>query len=233
MRQTQKNSEPQSLTQFRAAYQSDPNFGYGLIDAGLRGEIRRALVIEQRGLCAYTGRRIDEHSCHIEHLQPQVHCRNGEDVLYSNMVACVPAPNAPRLPYGAHRKGSWPDPTQETLFVSPLHSACETRFTFTIGGRISPATQNDNAARETIMRLGLDDNQLAELRKAAIDATLGIHGRGPASLDLGNARRRLAGLTRAETNSDTLEPFCFVLKQALERHIRRLEAIRKQRRMRS
>lgn len=232
MRQIQKNSEPHSLTQFRAAFQSDPNFGYGLIDTDLRGEIRRALVLEQRSICAYTGRRIDEHSCHIEHLKPQVHCRNGEDVLYSNMVACVPAPNAPRLPYGAHRKGSWPDPAQTPFFVSPLHS-CEARFSFTIRGEIQVANNSDQAARETIARLGLDHSRLTQLRKAAIDATLGVHPKGPGSLDLAKARKRLAGLIRAESTNGALEPFCFALKQALEKHIKRLEAIQEQKRIRS
>jgi hypothetical protein len=71
MRHIQKNNEPQSLTQWRAAHQTDPNFGYSMIEANLRGEIRQALVAEQGGLCAYTGRRINETSCHIEHPKPQ------------------------------------------------------------------------------------------------------------------------------------------------------------------
>lgn len=85
MRHIQKKNEPQSLTQWRAAYQNDPNFGYLLIEASLRGEIRQALVAEQGGLCAYTGRRINETSCHIEHPKPQAHCLHGEDVSFANM----------------------------------------------------------------------------------------------------------------------------------------------------
>ncbi len=225
MRQIQKRNEPQRLTQWRAAHQNDPNFGYGLIDANLRSEIRQALVAEQRGLCAYTGRAINETSCHIEHPKPQLHCLNGEDVSYRNMLGCVPAPNAPALPYGAHRKGSWPNAAQEELFVSPLRPGCGGRFSFNLRGEIRSTDQADDAAAETIRRLALDNASLTQLRKAAIDGTLEVRGRGPAALGATSARRRIAGLKAAERGNGQLEPFSFVLVQALEQHLRRLEAI--------
>ena len=230
MRQIQKRNEPQSLTQWRAVYQNDPNFAYDLIDANLREVIRKALVVEQGGLCAYTGRRVDKDSCHIEHLKPQAHCANGEDVSFGNMVACVPAPNAPGLPYGAHKKGSWPDVTQEALFVSPIQPGCGTRFSFNLRGEIKPRNPADHAAMETIRRLRLDHTLLDQLRKAAINGTLRVHGRGPASLDRTGARRRITSLSAAEQDNSILEPFSFVLQQALEKHIVRLEAIRDSRR---
>ncbi len=230
MRHIQKKNEPQRLTQWRAAHQSDPNFGYHLIEADLRREIRQALVAEQGGLCAYTGRRIDEASCHIEHPKPQVHCMKGEDVSFANMLACVPAPNAPGLPYGAHKKGSWPNTTEEALFVSPLRPGCEERFSFPLNGEIKASAPTDAAATETIARLGLNHKLMQQFRKAAIEATLEIRGRGHASLDLHRARVRLNGLKAAEQNRSSLEPFCFVLKQALQRHITRVEAIRQSKR---
>jgi uncharacterized protein (TIGR02646 family) len=230
MRHIQKKNEPQSLTEWRAAHRNDPNFGYLLIEASLRREIRQALVDEQGGLCAYTGRRIDEASCHIEHPKPQAHCTNGEDVSFANMLACVPAPNVPSLPYGAHKKGSWPDATEEAPFVSPLRPGCEERFSFTLNGEIRASNPTDAAAKKTIDQLGLNHALMKQLRKAAIDATLGIQGRGHASLDLHRARARLHGLRTAEQNHSPLEPFCFVLKQALQRHITRVEAIRKSKR---
>ncbi len=230
MRHIQKRTEPQRLAQWRAAHQNDPNFSYDLIEADLRREIKQALVVEQGGLCAYTGRRIDEMSSHIEHPKPQVHCINSEDVSYSNMLACVPAPNAPGLPYGAHKKGSWPTVAEEALFVSPLRPGCEERFSFTLKGEIKASDPTDAAATETIVRLGLNHKLMQQLRKAAIEATLEIRGRGRASLDLQRARARLPGLTAAEQNRSLLEPFCFVLKQALQRHITRIEAIRRSKR---
>jgi uncharacterized protein (TIGR02646 family) len=225
MRRIQKSNEPRRLIEWRAAHRHDVNFGYDLIDPGLRREIRHALVAEQRGLCAYTGQRIGTETCHIEHPKAQVHCVNGEDVAYSNMLACVPAPNAPALPYGAHRKGAWPGPTQAALFVSPLRPGCGDRFAFSLRGEMTPRNAGDNAAAETIRNLALDHAALTQLRKAAIDGTLGRPGRGPASLDLRTSRRRLTGLTAAEAGNGPLEPFSFVLVQALERHVRRLQVI--------
>jgi uncharacterized protein (TIGR02646 family) len=230
MRHIQKKNEPQSLTEWRAAHRNDLNFGYLLIEASLRREIRQALVAEQGGLCAYTGRRIDEASCHIEHPKPQTHCMNGEDASFSNMLACVPAPNAPGLPYGAHKKGAWPDAIEEALFVSPLRPGCEERFSFTLNGEIRASDPTDVAATKTIDRLDLNHALMQQFRKAAIDATLGMRGRGHASLDLHSARARLNSLRAAEQNHTPLEPFCFVLKQALQRHITRVEAIRKSKR---
>jgi uncharacterized protein (TIGR02646 family) len=230
MRHIQKKNEPQSLTEWRAAHRNDLNFGYLLIEASLRREIRQALVAEQGGLCAYTGRRIDEASCHIEHPKPQTHCTNGEDASFSNMLACVPAPNAPGLPYGAHKKGAWPDAIEEALFVSPLRPGCEERFSFTLNGEIRASDPTDVAATKTIDRLDLNHALMQQFRKAAIDATLGMRGRGHASLDLHSARARLNSLRAAEQNHTPLEPFCFVLKQALQRHITRVEAIRKSKR---
>jgi uncharacterized protein (TIGR02646 family) len=226
MRQIQKRIEPRNLTTWRAAHAGDVNFGYGLIDGGLRLEIKLALLTEQGGICAYTGRSIAEETCHVEHLRPQCHCSSGEAVAYQNMVACLPAPGSPQLPYGAHKKGDWPDPSQEHLFVSPLRANCGERFCFNLQGEIQPRNAHDMAARETISHLGLDHPQLNQFRKAAIDGTLGLHGRGRRSLDLSSARRRLRALATSEHDNGPLEPFCFVLRQALEKHIRRVAAVR-------
>lgn len=228
MRHIQKGNEPRDLGEWRTRCMKGPNFNYDSIDAELRRNIRQALVAEQRGLCAYTGRWINDTMCHIEHLKPRAHCEKGEDVFYGNMVACVPAPNTARLPYGAHQKGSWPDPTQEGLFVSPLRPECETRFTYTSRGEMKPARQDDIAAAETIHRLGLNNDRLRQLREAAIEET--VEFSGDASASLRNARTLLAQINRAEQGYGPLRPFTFVLKPILEKEIQRLEAIRNGRR---
>ncbi|MCZ8270773.1 MAG: hypothetical protein O9306_09520, partial [Beijerinckiaceae bacterium] len=79
---------------------------------------------------------------------------------------------------------------------------------------------------KTIDRLGLNNQALVQLRKAAIEATLQIRGRGPASIGIADARRRLRDLEQAEQQAGTLEPYSFVLVQALERQIQRIEKIR-------
>jgi uncharacterized protein (TIGR02646 family) len=170
MRAISSRPEPPAFTNWRAASQNDINYGYELMPGELRAAIKDALIAEQRGLCAYTGIGIDASRCHVEHLLPQAHCRRGrEDVEYRNMVACYPAPGHVHVPFGALRKGNWPSPAEQHLFVSPRSAGCEARFLFSIRGKIS-AAQDDEAARETVRRLGLDHPRLEALRKEAIDA---------------------------------------------------------------
>jgi uncharacterized protein (TIGR02646 family) len=194
--------------------------------AEVRQAVKGALVVEQCSLCAYTGIGIDGDRSHIEHLLPQTHCQRGEDVAYVNMVACYPAPDAAYVPYGALRKGDWPSRDSLHLFVSPRSAHCEQRFVFNLRGEISAASGGDSAARETIRRLALDDPGLTARRREAIEATLAMRGKGLALLDLRSAKRRLKQIEQAEADASRLEQFCFVLKQALRKHILRLEAIR-------
>lgn len=229
MRRITKGAEPADLTAWKAQNRALPNYCYASLTAAHRLSIRTALVEEQKGLCAYTGRRIDVGSCHIEHLRPQSHCAVGEDVDYRNLVAGVPAPNTPQLPYGAHKKADWPTLADEHLFVSPLSAACPARFSFRLNGEVEARNPADNAAVETTKRLGLNDPELVKLRKAAIDATLQIRGRGPASIGIADARKRLHDLEEAEQQVGTLEPYSFVLIQALDRQIQRIEKIREAR----
>jgi uncharacterized protein (TIGR02646 family) len=190
----------------------------------VRENVKQSLIAEQKELCAYTGLRIEMFTSHVEHLIPQEHCTNGLDITYHNMVACYPGPGA-SAPFGAVKKRNWPSPGEQHLFVSPCSSGCETRFSFSLSGTIRSASANDNAAMETIRRLSLDHKALDRYRKEAIDATLERRGHGPASLDIKSARKRLAQLIQSETTFGSLQPFIFVLKQALQRHIRRIEAI--------
>ena len=214
--------EPHALTQWRARYSSDINFGYALLRSSQETirTVTDELLREQGWLCAYTGRRIDTDTCHIEHLKAQTHCSPEETVAYSNMVACYPSPNPKRkTPYGAEQKGSWPCPSDQHLFVSPTDRTCEERFTFTLRGEIREQSGDDQAAKTTIEKIRLDHRELVAFRRAAIQGTL---GRGN-NLSLGDARRRLNSLRSHQ--GERREPFCFVLVQALQRHIGRLEAI--------
>ncbi|MCI0376292.1 MAG: TIGR02646 family protein [Gemmataceae bacterium] len=214
------------MTQWRAQSQADINFGYDLMPVELRATVKVALVREQRGLCAYTGIGIDSNNSHIEHLTPQEHCQNGEDVSYANLVACYPSPNSGYVAYGAHKKANWPSPDERHLFVSPRSQGCEDRFAFNLRGEMAAANDCDGAAKVTIQKLGLNHQGLQARRQAAINATLEFRGKKTASLDLKLAKRRLGGLVQAEAGSQELEPFCFVLKQALGKHIKRLEGIK-------
>ena len=230
MRWIRKPPEPRALTEWRALHNSDVNFGYALLRSSQETirTVTDALLREQGGLCAYTGIRIAMGSCHIEHLKAQAHCSPAETVLYSNLVACHPSPN-PRhkTPYGAEQKGNWPDPSEQHLFVSPLDRTCEKRFAFTLRGGIREQADGDQAAKTTIERIGLDHPELVAFRRAAIQGTLGRRN----NLPLRDARRRLNFLR--SHREGRREPFCFVLIQALQKHIVRLEAIAETRRRRA
>ena len=222
MRWIRKPPEPRDLTEWRARYSDDINFGYELLRSSQQTirAVTGALLREQGGLCAYTGIRIDTDTCHIEHLKAQTHCSPAETVSYSNMVACYPSPNPDRkTPYGAEQKGSWPHPSEQHLFVSPLDQTCEERFAFTLRGGIREREDNDQAAKTTIEKIGLAHPELVAFRKAAIQGTLGKSN----DLPLRDARRRLNSLR--SHREGRREPFCFVLVQALQKHIVRLEAI--------
>lgn len=224
MRWIQKRSEPPSLTHWRARYAGDINFGYPLLrgDSAVVADVVAALLAEQGGLCAYTGRRIDASGCHIEHVRAQDHCTPGETVHYNNLLACYPAPNQKHgTPYGAEKKANWPTPSEEYLFVSPLDASCERRFFFNLRGEVH-AGARDSAAATTIKKLGLDHRELTELRQAAIRGAL--HND---RLPIADARKRLR--TLQSRHDEQLEPFCFALVQAMEQHIKRLEGIAKAR----
>jgi uncharacterized protein (TIGR02646 family) len=222
MREISGGVEPHALTQWKLG---TPGVGYNDMPSPLRHGVKRALITEQRELCAYTGLRIGTDTSHIEHLIPQDYCEHGEDVAYRNMVACYPGPGV-NAPFGAVRKRNWPSPSEQSAFVSPRSTGCEARFAFSLTGSITAASDTDGSAKETIRRLGLDHRALGQYRKDAIDATLEVRGKGPASLDVKSARKRLTQLEQAEANSGRLEPFCFVLKQTLRKHIGRVDAIK-------
>ncbi|HSN97540.1 MAG TPA: hypothetical protein VLS89_04545 [Candidatus Nanopelagicales bacterium] len=245
MRTIKKLPPPAALTQWRGPRLAR-NRGEGMEctydemrrDRSTLEAVEEGLLQEQGGLCAYTGVRIhlDEGerrtvNFHLEHLIPQKHCTYGQDADYGNLAACWPAPNCAFEPgFGARKKGDWPSPAESHLFVSPLDSRCTARFTFNHRGEIAAADQGDDAAKETIRRLGLDDRTLTELRRSAIHGAL-----NPASrqLKLKDAHKLLrhmdedaARLDRGE--SVRLQPFCFAIRPALAREIRKLEGIMRQ-----
>ncbi|MDZ8052199.1 MAG: hypothetical protein RMX68_030370 [Aulosira sp. ZfuVER01] len=226
------------MTEWRVFYAQDINFGYDLMrqNKNVTKAVTDSLVEEQGWLCAYSGMRINGYieieengttyhkcDCHIDHVKAQDYCNAEEEVTYTNMVASYPGPNAEhKTPYGGEQKGNWPDHNkgEQNLFVSPLDRSCETRFLFSLKGEIK-YNQGDRAAETTIKKLGLDHHDLTKFRKAAIQGTLGLKN----DLRIQDARSRLKKLQFQQEGK--LEPFCFVLIQALEKHIKRLEYIAK------
>ncbi len=213
MRKIEKRPEPEVLTRWRASNAGSPNFHYRELTE--RSAVIESLLHEQGRICAYTGQRIGPASAHIEHINPQAHCSDAESVDYQNMVACFPGPNKPSPGYGAVFKASWPSPEQRALFVSPLTAGCEARFRFDYKGQISAANASDAAAIETIRKLNLADSSLAKLRREAVQPLK--------RLKIKEAQQRLKSLA---AEGERMTEFCFVVKQALEKHIRTLHRIR-------
>jgi uncharacterized protein (TIGR02646 family) len=209
-------------------------------------KVEDALFAEQGGICAYTGRMIrrqgnwGQAGFHIEHLKPQTHCAAGEDTDYRNMVACWPQPNQKQATeYGAVKKDKWPSSSELTLFVSPLQGGCSARFDFIdqedsaedgneskYSNWIKPSIGSDIAALKTIQHLNLNHHELRALRWDAVIGALNPNDDGFLPLD---ELAKVAGsMDRAEQDLDagsdvTLDPFCFAVRQAIARRIRKLE----------
>jgi uncharacterized protein (TIGR02646 family) len=239
VRTINKRNEPRSYVQWRAprvAANAAPGMVCSYEELRRHPEIITAvehgLLAEQGWICAYTGCRIAPGTFHVEHLKPQMHCAFGEDADYKNLVACWPEPHCRFEPeYGARRKGSWPAPHETDLFVSPLSPTCGPRFVFNRHGEIQAAQAQDVAAHETIERLGLDHKTLTAFRRQAIHGALRPRSK---PIRLTDARKLLRRLDADEGELDKggtirLAPFCFAVRQAVAKEIKKLEAIVKHR----
>lgn len=249
MRTVKKRPQPKALTQWRALRMvAEPGPGLECTYAELRRDpcipdIEDGLFEEQGGICAYAGHRLDlqpfdraadttrKVGFHLEHLTPQKYCTRdngnyGKDTSYENLVACWPKPNCGFTPaYGAIKKGDWPAPVQEPLFVSPVSEGCTARFKFDLLGRIMAANPSDEAANETIQKLGLDHPTLIDLRKKEIEGALSRNGQ---RLSLRVMQRLRDRLDQRFQNVDQgskvrLPEFAFAIRSALETEIVRME----------
>ena len=161
-----KQQEPSSLSNLKA---TDPAITYeklGKYYSAIKSDLKLALIKEQGSICCYCERRITTKDSHIEHFRPQ--CDPSVDTLdFSNLLcSCVKDKVAGDPLRCGHLKGNWFDPL---LLVSPFDPTCETKFRYKPDGSISPADPNDQAAKETIDRLGLNIPKLIALRKGAIE----------------------------------------------------------------
>lgn len=251
VRTIRKRPAPPSLTEWRAPRMANirpegMECTYNEIRRSPRvlEDIENSLFAEQGGICAYTGLRIGIRSSgegpeterhidfHIEHLMPQVHCSYGQDADYCNIVACWPKPNCGFEPkFGARKKGNWPSVEEEDFFVSPLRQGCSERFVFNHRGKIQPAIGTDEAAIQTISRLGLDNDELTELRKQAIWGAFHPRGQHIRLAEAQRLRSELDNDSQAIDNGANIElkAFCFVIRHALEREIHKLEGITRHR----
>jgi uncharacterized protein (TIGR02646 family) len=166
MKHVIKQQEPSFLSNLKA---NDPGITYeklGRYHSTIKSNLKLALIKEQGYICCYCERRIITNDSHIEHFRPQ--CDPTVDSLdFTNLLcSCVKDKVAGDPLRCGHSKDNWFDPI---LLVSPFDPNCETKFRYKPDGLISPAYPNDQAAKETIDRLGLNTTELIALRKGAIE----------------------------------------------------------------
>ncbi|MBW8467096.1 MAG: TIGR02646 family protein [Thiobacillus sp.] len=217
MRSINQSREPAELRKWkRENSKAAQNLKYKNIPGDVLEAIKKSLLREQNGLCAYSMQRLTGvDACHVEHIEPQGH-NPEKDIDYSNLAACFPTDGGDiSHGYGAPVKGGKAVRPNED-FVSPHSNGCEKRFVFSWDGKVHSAPA-DTCASKTIKLLKLDHPALAELRQRAI-ATHGL------TLSQRNLRIKTQRLTISEAKtlsrrilqpdtSNQLEPFCVAISQ--------------------
>lgn len=224
MKQIQKGPECRPLAAWRQANVHTPqNLIYGVAEFP-RHEVLESLLREQGWLCAYTLKRIDATSSHVEHIKPQTLCRSEDDqrelaqqarrrqdIAWANMVACFPAPNDPAPEYGAVKKADWWPADDAATFVSPLNPDCESRFAFELNGEMKPANAADVAAEVMIKEIGLNNAKLSELRRRAL-IEMGLHPKSERPLKSAAKVRHLVAAWIQRDDDNKFREFCVPLR---------------------
>ena len=229
MKRIIKQSPPRSLkTWFDSTPIGDNGIRYNCdykksLPTEVKHEIQESLLAEQGHLCCYTGIRITLDQSHIEHFKPQSESRNSrsnaiedyDDTSYTNMFAAYPRDDLEKdYTFGAKKRGN------QLLPISPLDFNCEQRFRFTLFGKVEPASASDTEARVTIDILALDHESLNDMRKQAIEEALYRKNRPLSEKQLESL---IGSYCEADTHSNQMRPFCFVIQQAAQDLLDRLK----------
>ena len=230
MKYIQKTGCPHSYAEWCTEVAGTSKSDWREVPSAQKEQILVAMIADQGGLCAYTMRRIDNNSSHVEHIKPQSRCRKelaGSDLDYTNLVACFPRHDVKGQPrYGARLKGKWWD-NDGAEFVSPLAPACEQVFRFKVDGEID-AIDNRTEAKTTIAVLRLDHGSLTEDRKRVIEEI--IYGpTGDAPLSYSKAQRVRDRICDRRGSGDFYE-FCIAIRAGLTEHMAVLTRRRQRRR---
>ena len=229
MKRIIKGDEPASYIQTKLQNQKagvkmryDENLG-----AAERIPIKSALLKEQGFICAYTLKRIDLDTCHIEHLKPEELCRKHmeegiatvSDLDYANMVACFPKDPPKGIPkekyFGAIKKDDYWDNDGKD-YILPIHPNCEDHFTYNKKGEIVGNTANGN---NTIKLLALDHKDLVYNRRRAIENFIGVKQ----PFKKAKTIQAIAEIDKIQ-NGKFIE-YCIPIKHALNEHLTFLEKL--------
>lgn len=169
MKHILKQTEPQAFTDWKALANQDWQPTYDDLRGREKKAVTAALIREQGGICCYCERRLSDGDCHIEHFRPQSDLAV-DPLDFSNMLCSCQDRLKKREPrHCGNLKGDWFD---ANLLVSPLDPGCEARFAFTHNGAIHVSKDDDQGAKQTITRLGLNLPRLRAMRAGAIDPFL-------------------------------------------------------------
>jgi uncharacterized protein (TIGR02646 family) len=175
MRQIVKNTAPETYLQWIAVTADGDYNGltYERLQKPQKDDVRNSLVLEQLGICAYTGIELVQPFVTIEHIKPRTICKNelidsgiehGSilccDLYYDNMVAVFKT-NDPEKYFGEACRSDWFDDD----YVSPLSPEISTIVNYDIDGNINPINRK---GKRFIEELKLDHKELILLRKNAI-----------------------------------------------------------------
>lgn len=166
MKRIEKASEPKGFVDWNAADKMAHRPNWNRVPAEVRQAVHKSLIIEQGFLCCYCESRIERSDSHVEHFRPKSKF-GGQQLDYRNLhCSCQRELQSGEPRHCGTKKGNWFD---EDLLVSPLESHCEERFLHSGNGDVCARDDSDDAAKETILRLGLNIPKLRALRSEAID----------------------------------------------------------------
>lgn len=174
MKFIQKTSPPDDYTNWcQGQEQIGVNFNYGSLQNPQKRSLHTALLEDQGFICGYTMKRVDRQTSHIEHIKPQHICEQegpGIDLDYWNLIAAYPREGMKsNCRYGAQFKDRWWGNNGDN-FHSPVKIYCELKFIFNLDGEIFPTDNQREDTINTINVLKLDDPELTNDRKLAINA---------------------------------------------------------------
>jgi len=166
MKHIRKKQEPASFSNWKAQANDDWRPAYENLQGEIKKDLKKSLMDEQGYICCYCESRVDYDQSHIEHFKPQS-LHTDESLNYDNLLcSCQKDLEQEEPRHCGNLKGDWFD---KALFISPLDPNCENRFDYTPDGHIK---SQDQAAEETIKKLGLNIPKLIDLRKKAIEPFL-------------------------------------------------------------
>ena len=171
MKDIVKKDEPKEFADWKAQANESWQPTYDDLAGNAKEAVKAALMAEQGMICCYCEQRLSKQNSHIEHFIPQKTRQHTLD--YNNMLcSCQGQLRRGEPRHCGHLKDQWYD---GDLLISPLDSGCEARFAFSFDGNIMPAADHDEAASETIKRLGLNIPKLIDMRAKVIEPFLDDH----------------------------------------------------------